>query len=284
VTLVPLENWWIHIMLPNTAFPPTDNLNFRKAVQAALDMDDIMDASTDGAYKLNIGFQYPGRASYTEAGKETYNIKNAELAKKYLKEAGYKGEPLILMTNKDYTSMYNAALVVSEQLKAVGINVKLDVVDWPTSVQRADKEVTGWNFAFTGWGTQPALGPLATMKFIMPPVNAYHPKDGVPDPDLVVAWNAMVNSPNPEDRQQAFAAMQKLVLERVYAVPFGSLTKVQAVRSNVKGLQALPHPALLQHLARGVRAGPRPVGAGLVPAHGRPQGAPLQGTGTIWRR
>ena len=29
--------------------------------------------------------------------------------------------------------------------------------------------------------------------------------------------------------------MQKYVLEQVYAVPFGSLTKVQAVRSNVKG-------------------------------------------------
>jgi peptide/nickel transport system substrate-binding protein len=29
--------------------------------------------------------------------------------------------------------------------------------------------------------------------------------------------------------------MQKLVLERVYAIPFGSLTKVQAVRSNVSG-------------------------------------------------
>ena len=29
--------------------------------------------------------------------------------------------------------------------------------------------------------------------------------------------------------------MQKCVLEQVYALPFGSLTKVQAVRSNVKG-------------------------------------------------
>ena len=29
--------------------------------------------------------------------------------------------------------------------------------------------------------------------------------------------------------------MQKLALEQVYAVPFGSFTKVQAVRSNVQG-------------------------------------------------
>ena len=41
--------------------------------------------------------------------------------------------------------------------------------------------------------------------------------------------------PTPEGRQEAFARMQKLVLERVYAVPFGSFTKVQAVRSDVNG-------------------------------------------------
>jgi peptide/nickel transport system substrate-binding protein len=41
--------------------------------------------------------------------------------------------------------------------------------------------------------------------------------------------------PTVEGRQEAFARMQTLVLERVYAVPFGSFTKIQAVRSNVGG-------------------------------------------------
>jgi peptide/nickel transport system substrate-binding protein len=242
ITLAPLENWWIQIMLPNTSFPPTDKLPFRKAVQAALDMDEIMDAATDGAYKLNIGFQYPGRKSYTEIGKETYNQKNAELAKKYLKEAGYNGEPLVLLTNKDYTSMYTAALVVSEQLKAVGINAKLDVVDWPTSTQRQEREATGWNFYFTGWGTQPALGALATMKFLAPPTSIYRPKDGQPDADMAAAYADMVAGETPEIRQQAFERMQKITLERVYAVPFGSLTKVQAVRANVKNFKPFRIP------------------------------------------
>jgi peptide/nickel transport system substrate-binding protein len=214
----------------------------RKAIQATLDMDEIMDAATDGAYKLNIGFQYPGRAAYTDAGKETYNIKNPELAKKYLKEAGYKGEPVILMTNKDYTSMYNAAVVMAEELKAVGINAKLDVVDWPTSVQRQEKETTGWNYFFTGYGTQPALGALATMKFFAPPNPVYRPKDNVSDPEVVAAWNDMVSQPKAEDRQAAFAKMQKIILDKAYALPFGSLTKVQAVRSNVKGFKPFRIP------------------------------------------
>jgi peptide/nickel transport system substrate-binding protein len=242
ITLVPLENWWIHIMLPNTSAPPTDSLPFRKAVQAALDMDEIMDASTDGAYKLNVGFQFPGRAAYTDVAKETYNIRNKDLAKKYLAEANYKGEPLILLTNKDYTSMYNAALVVSEQLKAVGINAKLEVVDWPTSVQRQQKERSGWNFFFTGYGTQPALGALATMKFFAPPASVYYPKNDVADPDIVAAYQDMLSRPEAAERQAAFVRMQKTILERVYAVPFGSLTKVQATRANVKGFKPFRIP------------------------------------------
>lgn len=242
VVLLPLENFWIHIMLPNTSFPPTDNLKFRQAVQAALDMDEIMEAATDGAYKLNVGFQYPGRAFYSDAGKETYNIKNKDLAKKYLQEAGYNGEPLILLTNQDYTSMYNAAQVVAEQLKAVGINAKLDVVDWPTSVNRQLKERTGWNFFFTGYGTQPSLGALATMKFFVPPQTVFYPKNDEQDPDLVRLYNDMLSKPDVADRKAAFAEMQKTILERVYAVPFGSLTKVQGVRANVKGFQPFRIP------------------------------------------
>ena len=135
ITIMPLQNWWIQIAQPNVSVPPTDNLMFRKAVQAVLDMDEIMDAASDGNYRLNVGFQYPNQAVYSDAGKETYNIKDPELAKKYLAQSGYKGEPVVLLTDKDYPPMYNSALVMQQELQAIGINAELKVVDWPTSVQ-----------------------------------------------------------------------------------------------------------------------------------------------------
>jgi peptide/nickel transport system substrate-binding protein len=244
ITIVPLPNWWIQIALPSISAPPTDNLLVRKAIQAALDMDEIMDAATDGNYKLNVGFQYPNQPSYTDAGKETYNIKDPAKAKEYLKQAGYKGEPIVLLTNKDYTSMYNAALVVAEQLKAVGMKVDLKVVDWPTSVNIMTKNEPGWNLFFTGYGTQPALGALATMQFFTPPNANYKPGDGKDDQELIKAWDEMNNSPDPKDRQAAFVRMQKLILEKVYALPFGALTKVQGVRANVQGYKSFRIPRM----------------------------------------
>ncbi len=235
ITILPLNNWWIQITYPNTSVPPTDNLMFRKAVQAALDMDEIMDAASDGNYKLNVGFQYPNQADYSDAGKNTYDLHDPALAKKYLAQSGYKGEPVILLTDKDYAPMYNSALVMQQELQAVGIKAELKVTDWPTSVQLALKPDSGWNFFYTGWGTQPALGGLATMQLLVNPNAAYMPKDGKDDPDMLAAWNDMNNQLTEAGRQAAFARMQQITLDKVYAVPFGSFTKVQAARSDVKG-------------------------------------------------
>lgn len=235
VKLLPLANWWIQIGVGNASQAPTDDIRVRQAIQAVLDMDEIMDAATDGNYKLNFGFAYPNQPDYVTTGKDTYNQKNADKARKLLAEAGYKGQPIVLLTNKDYSSMYNAALVVQEQLKAVGINAELKVVDWPTSVQMSQKADSGWNIFFTGWGTQPALGTLATMAFLAPPGAQYRPKDGKDDPDVLAAWHDMSNLPTRDERKAAFGRMQQVILERAYVFPFGSLTKVQASRANVSG-------------------------------------------------
>ncbi len=235
ITLLPLKNWWIHIAYPNTSVAPTDNLYFRKAVMADLNMDEIMTAATDGSYSLNIGFQYPNQPTYTDAGKDTYNLHDPALAKKYLRQAEYKGEPVILLTNKDYTSMYNAAVVMAEELKGIGVNAQLRVVDWPTSIALRRKPDSGWNYFFTGWGTEPSLGPIPTMQVLVPPDPVYIPKPGHEDPELATDFNNMLNLPTAAGRQQAFAKMQERTLEQGYVLPFGSLTKVQAVRSDVKG-------------------------------------------------
>ena len=244
ITILPLENWWVHIASANLSQPPTDNVKFRQAVMALLDMDEVMEAATDGNYKLNVGFQYPHQATYSTAGKETYNQKNAAKAKALLAEMKYNGEPVVLLTNKDYPSMYNAALVMSEQLKGIGVKAELKVVDWPTSVQMqlVASPSPGWNYFFTGYGTQPALGALATMNFFMGTNPNYKPKPGQEDPVLKVEWDNMNQKVDPKERFAAFERMQARILDQALVLPFGSLTKVQGARANVKGYKPFRIP------------------------------------------
>ena len=231
ITVLPFPNWWIQVAQPNISAPPTDNPLFRRAVQAALNMDEIMEAASDGHYSLNVGFQFASQPDHSDVGKETYNLKDPVLARSLLAQSNYGGEPVVLLTNKDYPPMYNAALVVQQQLQAIGVNARMKVVNWPTSVRMARAPDTSWNLFFSGWGIQPAAGPLGVMRILAGPGPAYN-KD---DLDMRAAWNGMNLAPARADRSAAFERMQALALERVYAIPFGSFTKIQGARANVKG-------------------------------------------------
>jgi peptide/nickel transport system substrate-binding protein len=62
-----------------------------------------------------------------------------ELAKKLLKEAGYTGESLTITTSKNYPQMYDQAVAAQAMWAAVGINTKIEVVDWATVLARWTK-------------------------------------------------------------------------------------------------------------------------------------------------
>ncbi len=240
ITLIPVENWWIHVAIVNWHRPPTDKLGVRKAIQVGLDMEEIMEIATDGAYSLQPGYQYPGNPYYVDTGKEWYNVHDVERAKEYLAEAGYNGEELVLLSNSDYTNMYNASLVMTEQLKDIGINAKLEVTDWPTSRERRG-DIEGWNLFFTGFGTGPSIGPRGAVKDLLPPTNLPNAPE---NPAVTDAWNRMHLEETLEGRKQAFADLQQLLYDDVYNIVMGDISKVQATRSNVKGFVPFRIPRL----------------------------------------
>ncbi|MBM3523114.1 MAG: ABC transporter substrate-binding protein, partial [Alphaproteobacteria bacterium] len=79
----------------NHANGPTANLGVRRAIQAALDMDEVMLAASGGVHKLNHSWVYDGNAFHNDGGKALYNINSADKAKQILRESGYKGEPIL---------------------------------------------------------------------------------------------------------------------------------------------------------------------------------------------
>ena len=84
------------------------------------------------------------------------------------------------------------------------------------------------------------------------------PKDGKDDPELLALWNDMNSLPTPEERKAGVRQDAGDTLEQVYALPFGSLTKVQAVRSNVKGFVPFRIPRMSNVWFDEVACSPRP--------------------------
>jgi peptide/nickel transport system substrate-binding protein len=237
IRLMPLDNFWLHITYPNLSFPPTDNLKFRQAVQAVLDMEEIMEASSDGLFRLGHAFQFESSAYYSDVGKSLYNQKDKNKAKRLLQEAGYKGEKVVLLTNREYAAMYNASVVMMEQLKSVGINAELLTLDWPAALTMSQKSDQGWNFFYTGWTTVTAQGGLQSLRFLADPNNVHKPKDNKSDPVFMQHFLEGVRGQTLDSRKASFAKAQERVYDQVMAIPFGILPKVTGVRANIDGFK-----------------------------------------------
>lgn len=237
VELAQLERWAINIGYPNFSAPPTDNVKVRQAMMAALNMDEIMDAATDGAYQLNGSLQFPGQAYYSDAGSQYYNQHNIERAKELLKEGGYNGEPIVLLTNQQIPYMYTTSLVMSEQLKAAGMNAELRVLDWPTALATSEQETEGWNFFYTAWVTTVAQGGTTSLRNLADPNNVFKPKDNKGDPEFNRLFGIVANGKTLEERADAFAKAQEIAMEQVMIIPFGIMSTTEGVRSIAKNYQ-----------------------------------------------
>ncbi len=138
-TAIVKSNWIIGVF--NKKQGLFTNLKLRQAVQAALDMDPIMMNATGSKefYRLDPNLIYKGTIWWTDVGSKWYNQKNPEKAKRLMKEAGYKGEPVRWLTTKHYSYMYNSAVIAAQQLQDIGFNIDLQVLDWATLVKQRTK-------------------------------------------------------------------------------------------------------------------------------------------------
>lgn len=142
-------------MVYNKKVGIASNKAFRKAVNTALNREDILKAAFNNEefYKITPSYVQPEKSEwYTEAGKDVFNPSDPAKAKELLEAAGYNGEPFRLMVSNQYTEFYNAAIVVQKELEDIGVNVELDVVDWPTYLTNA-KDKNKYDAFITGFNT-----------------------------------------------------------------------------------------------------------------------------------
>ena len=130
---------------------PASDFKMREAINAALDVDEIMQGVfvKEDLYWLDPSYMNKNITKWqSDAGEQFYNQKDPEKAKEILDEIGYDGEEIRILTTRDYSSMYDAAIIIQEQLNQVGLNVTLDVYDWPTYSDRLD-DPESWELSFT---------------------------------------------------------------------------------------------------------------------------------------
>lgn len=219
-------------MIFNTKSGLFADVKKRQAVNAAIDSEQVMKAvaGTPDFYELNHGLVFKEQVWYVDSGKEKYNQKNPELAKKLLAEAGYNGEPVTIITSRDYDYMYKSAVVLKDTLEKIGMKVNLEVYDWPTVLSKRSNDKL-WNIFITGFLI--TVEPSQTLYLD----SRFKWAGWYSSPKMDALLDEMRESPNLDQAKKVFEKVQALYWDEVPVIKFGNLHQFFATRKNVKGAQ-----------------------------------------------
>lgn len=215
---------------------PTNDVNFRKALVYALDMEKVLKAVTsdnDMFYRLSPSLYQEEQYYFTKAGSEgIYNCRNLGKVAELLKAAGYKGEEIICLTNKNFDWMYKSSLSLAEQWQKAGINVKLEFSDWSSQIAKANS-LEGWSINQTGMSTR--LDPTQLRSNLASgSVSAYAYSN--PQMDALLKEIGMGNTN--EARYKIWERIQGLVWEDVPVIKIGDYHEMEAISSKYDGYKS----------------------------------------------
>jgi peptide/nickel transport system substrate-binding protein len=233
ITPVKIFPFCMQVFVLNTQQGLTKNPLVRQAIDAVVDVDEITGAMGRVSQR-NHSLVYSTSPYYQgDAMKPFYDQKNPAKARALLKQAGYKGEQIVLQTNSNNAHHRDAILVLSEQMKAAGMNVKVDVVDWTTNASNMQRGTGTWNVSTTGFCSNPLLGPQAWRQVL------YTFTQLKTDPVMDPAYDRLYLSSDLKVRQEAWGQIEKRVLDQAYMIKIADIGSLRAVNSKkVEGFGA----------------------------------------------
>jgi peptide/nickel transport system substrate-binding protein len=233
----PLLPFSFQIIKFNHAVPPTDKLEFRRAVVAALDVEEIMSIAYPDIYQLDGGWLYPKSASYVDAGVKGYNKTDLKVAKELIAKSGYKGEKLTFLVD-NLRANTDTATVVQQRLAQIGVNVEIKVTDWPTAV-KIGWSPSGWNLFAHGFGIQPFEGPGTVMSAWAG--GQLHQK---PDAEIDRLYASFSAEMDPDKRKALFATFQQHMIDDVIATKVGNYGLFQVGTAKLRNFEPYRIPRM----------------------------------------
>ncbi|MCF1472399.1 ABC transporter substrate-binding protein [Agrobacterium vitis] len=232
---VVLKPYGAPVFVMNTKQGIMTSKTLRHAVQVALNPQDMLLAAFGNPEFFAVdGALYPeGYAWHTKEGIARYGSGDPEAAAKLMKEAGYDGKPVRILTSRQYEFHYKMAQVAAEYLKAAGFKVDLQIYDWATlTTRRADPAL--WDIFITH-------GPFPPE----PVLNGWM-SDSYPGwwstPEKTKAIEPFIAESDPAKRQKLFTEIQKTFYEDAPVFKVGDFNALSAKAKTLEGFHPSPWP------------------------------------------
>ena len=219
--------------------PPFNNVAIRRAVMMAVNQDDYMSSITGGdasAFTVCRAMLPCGTRFSRETGGPVMQA-NLDKARAMLKDAGYNGEKVVIISPSDFPTIGPLGDVTYDVLKKIGMNVQLDATDWGTVTQRrASKEPVdkgGWSILHTWVPSNVAGTPVE--QFFIRGLGQSGWFGWYSDPEIEQFVQEWLLAPDPAAAQAAADKVQARAFNQVPSVPVGQFQIRTARRKSLQG-------------------------------------------------
>ncbi|HEY2133426.1 MAG TPA: ABC transporter substrate-binding protein [Acetobacteraceae bacterium] len=237
---LPMTAW----IRPNFTTPPFDKPEARQALALLLDQTEMMQAvaGENGKFSTCYSFSVCGSTYATDVGSDAYRKPDIAKAKALMKKAGYKGEPIVVISSSQLPIVSAMAQVVAQRLKDAGLNVDLQDGDWANQYKRVNTRMAPG--APGQWQIFPsyALGgtwfnPLTNVALDTSCGASSTAILGWPcDPEGETLRQKVLSAPDAAARTAAFATFQKRLWDFLPYIPAGQFDVANAYRKNIDGV------------------------------------------------
>jgi peptide/nickel transport system substrate-binding protein len=229
----------------NQLQPPFDKAKIRQAFLYAIDQSEYMSAvAGDPKYwRACYSFYACGGPMATEAGAEVLKgPRDLAKARELIKQAGYKGEKVVLLDPTDFMVLHSLALVTGDLLRRLGVNVDVQAVDWGTLVSRrsskAPVEHGGWNIFLTAFPGLAILDPGVNAPLRANGADAWF---GWPDDPIIEKLrNSWLAAPEEAQRRAIADDLQREAFNSLPYIPLGEYSSRTAFHNNLTGVDTGP--------------------------------------------
>ena len=221
----------------NHAYEPLANETVRKALCYALDREQVFDVVADGHGTAVGSSMYPNFRKYFLPELAGLYPHDAEKAKALLAEAGYPdGFDLTITVPSNYQPHMDTAQVVAEQLRAIGVNVTIDPVEWASWLENV---YSGRRYQATVVGVDASTLTARAMleRFTSTAGNNF---TNYSNADYDAAFAAAISAATDEEATAQYLRCEEILAETAANVYIQDLADLVAVRKDLTGYRFYP--------------------------------------------
>jgi peptide/nickel transport system substrate-binding protein len=199
-------------------------------------------AGENGKFSTCYSFSVCGSTYATDVGSDAYRKPDIARAKALMAKAGYKGEPIVVISSSQLPIVSAMAQVVAQRLKEGGLNVDLQDGDWANQYKRVNTRMAPG--APGQWHIFPSYALGGT--WFNPLTNVALDTSCGASSTAILGWpcdaegearrQKVLSAPDAAARTAAFATFQKHAWEFLPYLPAGQFDVANAYRKNIDGV------------------------------------------------